>query len=183
MSEHGHPEVEAALPASGLARFANSVEAVLKPFYTWLAYLGAAVVGLLILAVFYSIIGRQFGAALPGIQEIIEQSLVLITFLVMGLEHMGHEKMAVDVLVKHLPKRAQNIIAPIIYLIAVAILVIAVWQLAAWGIKVQDRGQSTMGTLNLPIYPFAYLATFGIATLIPIWFVRFLVSIDRAVKR
>lgn len=183
MGEHGHPEAETQLPASGLARFASSVETVLKPVYTWIGYLGAAVLGLLILAVTYSIIGRQFGAALPGSQEIIEQSLVIMTFAVMGLEHMGHEKMAVDVLVRHLPLKLQKIIAPIVYLVAVAILVIAVWQLVVWGMRVQDRGQSTMGTLSLPIYPFAYVAAFGIATLVPIWLARFLTAVDRMVRK
>ena len=108
---------------------------------------------------------------------------MIIVFTVMGLEHMGHEKMTVDVLIKHLPQRFQKIIAPIIYLIAIAILGIAVWQLVLWGMKVQDRGQTTMGTLGLPIYPFAYLAAFGIFTLIPIYVIRFLLAIDRAVRK
>ncbi len=183
MSEHGQPEAEAAPPASGLARFANSFEAVLKPFYTWLAYIGAAVLGLLILAIVYAIIGRQFGAPLPGSREIIEQSLVVIVFTVMGLEHMGHEKMAVDILVRHLPQKTQKVIAPIIYAIAVAILVIAVWELVVWGMRMYDQGRTTMGTLGLPIWPFAYLAAFGMATLVPIWFIRFLTSIDKAVRK
>ncbi len=183
MVGHAPPEAEAMVPASGLGRFAYSLEAALKPFYTWLGYIGAAVLGLLVLAILYSIVGRQFGAPLPGMREITEQSLVVIVFMVMGLEHMGHEKMAVDILVSHLPERAQKIIAPIIYAIAVAILLIAVWQLVVWGIKVQDRGQTTMGTLSLPLWPFAYLSAFGMATLVPIWFARFLASIDRAVKK
>jgi len=170
------------MPASGLARFASSFEAFLRPIYTWLAYIGAAVLGLLVLAVVYSIVGRQFGGGLPGAQEVIEQSLVIITFTVMGLEHMGHEKMTVDVLARRLPQRAQRIIAPIIYLIAIGVLAIAVWQLVVWGMKVQDRGQTTMGTLSLPLYPFAYLGAFGIFTLIPIYLIRFLASVDRAVK-
>ena len=139
--------------------------------------------GLLILAVFYSIVSRQFGAGLKGSMEIIEQSLVVITFLVMGLEHMGHEKMTVDVVIRHLPQRLQKVIAPIIYLVAIAILVIAVWQLVVFGMRAQDRGQTTMGALGLPWYPFIYLAAFGIATLVPIYLVRFLHGIDRAVKR
>ena len=183
MSEQGQPEDEGALPSSGLARFASSVEAILTPFYTWLAYLGAAALGALILAVMYSIIGRQFGASLTGSQEIIEQALVLMVFLAMGLEHMGHEKMTVDVLTRHLPRRVQQIVAPIIYAIAVGILVIVVWQLVVWGKSVQDRGQTTMGVLALPIYPFAYLSAFGMATLVPLWLIRLLRSIDEAVRR
>ena len=182
MSESGLPEAEAPPPASGLARFADSAEAVIRPFYTWLAYLGAAALGALILAIMYSIIGRQFGAALPGSQELIEQALVLMVFLAMGMEHMGHEKMTVDVLTRHLPRRVQKIVAPIIYALSVAILVIVVWQLVVWGKSVQDRGQTTMGVLALPIYPFAYLSAFGMTTLVPLWLIRLLRSIDEAVR-
>lgn len=183
MSGHGPDEPAATLPTTSLGRFANSIEVFLKPVYTWIAYVGAAVLGLITLAIVYSIIARQFGAPLPGTQELIEQSLVVMIFAAMGLEHMGHEKMSVDVLCRLLPQRMQKIIAPIIYAIAVAILVIAVWQLVSWGMRVQSRGQTTIGVLGLPLYPFAYFSAFGIATLIPIWLGRFLNSIDRAVKR
>ena len=116
MSAHGPPEAHAPPPATALGRFANSMDAFLRPFYTWLCYVAAAVLGLLILTILYSIIGRRLGAALPGSQEIIEQSLVIIVFGAMGLEHMGHEKMSVDVIARHLPKRVQMVIAPIIYI-------------------------------------------------------------------
>lgn len=183
MSEHGQPEAEAALPASGLARFAGSLEAVLTPFYRWVAYIGAAAMGLLVLVILYSIFARLFGSSLTGAQELTEQALVVIVFMVMGYEHLGHEKMVVDVVVKRFPRAMQNIVACIVYVIAIAILVIAAWQLVRWGMKVQDRGQTTMGALSLPLYPFAYLATFGIATLVPIYVVRLLHAIDRVVKK
>jgi TRAP-type transport system small permease protein len=183
MSEHGQPEAVAAGPASGLARFADSFEALLKPFYRWVAYVGATAMGLLVLVILYSVFARIFGSSLQGAQELTEQGLVVICFTLMGFEHLGHEKMTVDILVNRFPRRLQNIVACFIYLIATAILVIAVWQLIRWGMKVQDRGQTTMGALSLPIYPFAYLATFGIATLVPIYFTRLLHAIDRAVKK
>ncbi len=84
MSEHGQPEAEGAQPTSGLSAFVNSVEAFLKPVYTWIAYIGVAVLGALVLTIVYSIIGRQFGAPVPGTQELIEQSLVIIVFTAMG---------------------------------------------------------------------------------------------------
>jgi TRAP-type C4-dicarboxylate transport system permease small subunit len=183
MSGHGQPEVEAALPASGLARFADSFEAVLRPFYRWVACIGTTAMGLLILAILYSIFSRVFGSSLPGAQELTEQGLVVIVFTLMGFEHLGHEKMIVDVLVNHFPKRMRDIVACFVFLLATVILVVAVWQLVRWGMRVQDRGQTTMGTLSLPLYPFAYLSAFGIATLVPIYLIRLLHSIDRAVRK
>ena len=183
MSEHGQPEAAAEGPASGLARFAGSFEALLTPFYRWVAYIGATAMGLLVLMILYSVFARVFGSSLRGAQELTEQGLVVIVFTLMGFEHLGHEKMTVDVLVNRFPVRMRNIVACFIYLVATAILVIAVWQLALWGVKVQDRGQTTMGGLSLPVYPFAYLACFGIAMLVPIYLIRFLRAVDRVVKR
>jgi hypothetical protein len=63
---------------------------------------------------------------------------------------------------------------PIIYLLSVAILSITVWQLVRWGVRIQSRGETTPGTLKLPKYPFAYVAAFGMLTLVPIYVSRLL---------
>jgi TRAP-type transport system small permease protein len=183
MSEHGQPEREATLSASGLARFADSIEAFYKPVYTWLGYIGAAALAALVLAMVWSIVGRKFfGAPLKGSTEITQLGLVVMTFLVLGAEHMGHEKMTVDIIIKHFPRRLQEIIAPITYILVIAIFCILCWQLVVLGITYQDAHQ-TLRNIDVKIYPFAYLAAFGILTMIPIYLVRFLKSIDRAVKK
>ena len=103
--------------------------------------------------------------------------------LAIGIEHMGHEKMTVEVIVKLFPKKAQAILAPIMFALVIVILVVAIWQLIKLGIKIQDRGELTKDVLHLPKYPFVYLITFGVFTLVPIYLARFLASIDRLVKR
>lgn len=104
--------------------------------------------------------------------------MLILTFLAIGLEHLGHEKMTVDVLAGRLPARVQAFLRPFIYLLGIAILCVAVWQLVRWGMKVQARGETTRGTLKLPKYPFAYLAAFGMLTLVPIYLSRFLGALD-----
>ncbi|MCE5252688.1 MAG: TRAP transporter small permease [Actinomycetia bacterium] len=180
MSQHEQPEGATAVAATGLGRCANAIEAFMKPVYTWFGYFSALVLGLLILAMVYSVIGRRFfDSPLQGSGDIIEMSMLLLTFGAMGLEHMGHEKMTVGVLADHLPKRVQAIIEPIIYFLCVAILCMAVWQLIRWGIKIQGRGETTPGTLRLPKYPFAYVAAFGMFTLVPIYVGRLLHAAER----
>ena len=184
MSEPERPEGGAVLPASGLARFADSIEAFIKPIYTWLAYIGAAVLGALVLAMIWSIIGRRFFMApLKGSTEITQLGLVLITFLVLGFEHMGrHEKMTVDIVAKHLPKRAQLIIQPIIYLLGIVIFSILCWQLVVLAMTYQEANQRTRN-VPIEIWPFTFVAAFGILTMIPIFVVRFLRSLGEAVRR
>src|SRR5512136_2664260 len=112
MSEHGRPEGETALPATGLAKVANSIEAFIKPIYTWLAYIGAFALGALVIAMIWSILGRRFfNSPLQGSTELTQFGLVLITFFTIGLEHMGrHEKMTVDLVADHLPKKMMLIV-------------------------------------------------------------------------
>ena len=184
MSEPERPEGGAVLPPSSLARFADSIEAFIKPIYKWLAYVGAAALGAMVLAMVWSIIGRRFfNAPLKGSTEITQLGLVIITFLVIGYEHMGrHEKMTVDIVSKHLPKRAQLIVQPIIYLLGIVIFCILCWQLVKLGITYQEGNQRARN-VPIEIFPFTYLAAFGIFTMIPIFVMRFLRSLAEAVKK
>jgi TRAP-type C4-dicarboxylate transport system permease small subunit len=179
MSEHERTGGDTPIPAGGLGKCANAIEAFIKPIYTWLGYAGALILAALVVAMVYSVLARRFfDAPLQGSGDIIEMSMLLLTFAAIGLEHMGHEKMTVEVIADHLPRKFQAIVKPIIYFLGIAILCVAVWQLIRFGIKLQDRGETTAGTLRLPKYPFAYVAAFGILTVIPVYVCRFLRSID-----
>lgn len=183
MSEHGRPEGAVAAPASGLAKSADRIEAFIKPVYTWLSYLGALSLGGLVLVMFWAILGRRFfNAPLQGSTEITQLGLVLIISFVFGIEHMGHEKMTVDILIKRFPGRLQAIVAPIIYLLGIAIFCVAIWQLIKLGNTYRAAGQ-TLRNIPVPIYPFTYLLVLGIVTLVPIWLARLLRALDRLVKR
>jgi TRAP-type C4-dicarboxylate transport system permease small subunit len=180
MNEHGRPEGEAALPASGLVRFADSFETLLGKIYAPVAWVGAATLAALVAAMFYSVIARRFlNSPLEGSGDIIEMSLLIMTATVLGLEHLGHEKMTVDLLINRFSKKAQAIIAPIIYCCAIAILCVAFYELLVFAGKLLERGETTPGVLALPKWPFAYLIAFGILTLIPIYVVRLLRALGR----
>ena len=110
---------------------------------------------------------------LKGPPRLTQLALAVMTFLVLGLEHMGHEKMTVDIVIKHFSKKAQAIIAPIVYLLVIGILAVATWQLVKLGITYQNAHQ-TLRNIRVPIFPFAYLGAFGILTLLPVYIARFL---------
>ena len=178
MNDHGRPEGGAAAPASGLVRFADSFEALLGKIYTPIAWVGAATLAALVVAMFYSVIARRFfNSPLEGSGDIIEMSLLIMTATVLGLEHLGHEKMTVDILINRFSKKAQAVIAPFIYACATAILCVAFYELMVYAGKLLERNETTPGVLELPKYPFAYLIAFGILTLVPIYVVRLLRSL------
>ena len=125
MSEHGQPEGAAAVPPTGLAKAAESIDAFIKPIYTWLGYLGAALVGRFgldhVLVDTRAPLLQRAPAGVhrdhptgPGVHRRLWSS---------AIEHMGrHEKMTVDILVKHLPRPGcRRIIAPFIYLLGIII--------------------------------------------------------------
>lgn len=184
MSGHGHSQDgEVAAPATILGRVADGIERYVRPAYRWLGYLGAVAIALVVIAMVYSAIGRYVNHPLNGSGDIVEMGLLVMIALAMGIEHMGHEKMTVDAIVRLLPNKMQAILAPIIFTLVLIILVFAIIYLVKYGIKLQDRGTFTRGTLHLPKYPFVYIISGGMATLFPIYLARLLHSIDRLVKR
>ena len=169
-------------PATVLGRVAVGIEKYIEPVYRWLGYAGALVIMLATATLIYAAFARMAGNALDGKPEVEEYGLLLMVALAMGIEHFGHEKMTVDALARLLPKKVQGIIAPIIFALVTAILVIAVWQLIEYGMGLQESGEWTR-SLNIVKYPFVYILAGGVFTLIPIYVARLLTSIDRLVKR
>jgi len=176
MSEHGQPGGGAvAPPPSGLAQFADSFEAVLGKIYRPIGWVGAATLLFVVVMMVWSVIGRKFfNNPLEGSGDIQEMGLLVMTMTVMGLEHLGHEKMTVNLLTRKFSKPVNRVINIVIYCLAIVILSVAVWQLIVWAGALLERGETTPGVLELPKYPFAYLCAFGMFTLIPIYVARLL---------
>ena len=158
MSEHGQDaKTEAAMPATVLGRAGQGIVKFITPVYKWLGWGGAFVLFALVVLMIYSALGRYIGYPLNGSGDIIQYSFLVMIALAIGIEHMGHEKMVVDAVVKLFPKKMQQVLEPIIHLLVVAILVLAVWQLIKHGVRLAERGEHTKGTLHLLKAPFAFI--------------------------
>jgi TRAP-type C4-dicarboxylate transport system permease small subunit len=182
MSEHGRPGGEAAVPASGLVRFADSFEAVLGKIYRPIGWVGAATLAFVVVMMVWSVIGRRFfNAPLEGSADIQEMGLLVMTMMVLGVEHLGHEKMTVNLVTRRFSRPAKRIDNIVIYCLAIVILSVAVWQLLVWAGALFERGETTPGVLALPKYIFAYISAFGMFTLIPIYVARLLRAIGGVV--
>jgi TRAP-type C4-dicarboxylate transport system permease small subunit len=171
------------MPATVWGRAGQAITKFIEPIYRWLGWGGALVLFVLVVLMIYSALGRYIGHPLNGSGDLIQYSFLVMIALAIGTEHLGHEKMIVDAVVKLFPQKMQRVLAPIIQLLVIAILILAVWQLIKHGVRLADRGEHTKGTLHLLKAPFAFIAAFGIFTLIPVMVARFLESVDRLVKR
>jgi TRAP-type C4-dicarboxylate transport system permease small subunit len=161
---------------------AGYLEKLLSPIATWFSYVGATVLGGLVLMLLVSIISRRiFNSPLKGSFELTELSLVVITFSLLAFDNLRHESMIIDVLVKHFPARSRDILRVIIHFFTTAMLGVLGWQLVVQAIRVQGFHQTTR-ILEIPIYPLLYLAAFGILLLTVVYLKHFLVSLDKVIK-
>lgn len=166
----------------GVSKGIDALDKIISPVSIYFAYIGAAVLAVLVLMLMYSIIARRaFNAPLTGSFELTELSLVVIVFTILAYDSLKHESMIVELVVNLFPKRLRLFLAPVILFISVSMLALLSWQLFAQGQRVQGFHQTTR-ILQIPIYPFLYTAAFGVLLLAIVYLKHFLKSLDKAVQ-
>ena len=81
----------------------------MSPVSTLIACAGAAVLGILVLMLMYSILARRLAnAPLMGSYEMTQLGLVLITFTMLALDSLRGESMVVGIVVVHFPMRVRE---------------------------------------------------------------------------
>jgi TRAP-type transport system small permease protein len=164
-------------------RIASAVKKIMGPISTYTAYIGAGVLGALVLMLMYSILARRLAnAPLMGSYEMTQLGLMLIAFTMLALDSLHGESMIVEIIVERLPQRARKITAVVIHLLSTGILGILTWQLVVYGEKIRGFGQTT-STLGIPLTPFVYVAAFGTLLLTVIYLMHFLYSLDKACEK
>jgi TRAP-type C4-dicarboxylate transport system permease small subunit len=167
---------------SDIGKAASYLNRIISPVSTYIAYIGAAALGSLVLMLMYRIFSRRlFNAPLTGSFELTELALVAITFLILSYDSLHHESMVVEIVVDRFPKGVRAIIGAVIHFLTTVMLGVLSWQLVVQGIRIQNFGQTTV-VLELPVYPFLYLAAFGILLLTVVYLKHFLYSLDKAVN-
>jgi len=166
----------------GIGQAASTLDKIISPVSLYLAYIGSAVLALLVLMLIYTIIARRaFNAPLMGSFELTELCLVVIIFTILAFDSLKHESMIVELVVNLFPERSRLVLAPIILLLSVSMLALLSWQLFSQGQRVQGFHQTTR-ILQIPIFPFLYLAAFGVLLLALVYLKHFLQSLDKAVN-
>jgi TRAP-type transport system small permease protein len=179
----GHHEGHQEVAYSAFGKVARILDKIITPFSTYFAYIGAGVLGFLVLMLLVSIITRRvFVSPLAGAFEMTELGLVIITFSILSYHMLKHEVMTVDFIERYFPKRAKAILEVFIKFLTVCILGILCWQLIVQGIRLQGYHQTTRYLL-IPIFPFLYLGALGVFTLAIVYIRYLLYSLDRMTKK
>lgn len=88
----------------------------------------------------------------------------------------------VDFFVVILPKRLQALIASLMHLLGLTLFVLVVWRLCLYGYLLQT-GSEVSPTARIPLYLFAYGISLASVPVCLIFFLQFLNSITRVLKK
>lgn len=110
----------------------------------------------------FDVIGRNFfGKPLSGTFEMTELASAMLVFFALAMTHQYKEHISIDFAVEKLPVRAKNILNGLVEFVIFLVVIIMAKQVMSNASRVMDRNITTTD-LGLQIYPFLYIATFGL---------------------
>jgi len=166
-----------------LKRVADSLIRVLSPISLLLNQLSmVALTGAMLIVVVDVIMRRLFKASIVGSHDLTLVIFSIVVFAPMAWCTLQDRHVDLAILVNHLPKGARKAIDALMMLLTVILLGITCWQLLKQGLRLQSMGAET-SVLLIPMYPFVYLATFGVFLMTLSFFAKFLITLNEMTKR
>ena len=159
-----------------IERMAYFVKRVIEPTSRTLNNIGIVVLGLMVLMLIYSVVMRKAFTPMKGALELSEFGMVLVTFLFMSANYLRADQMTMDTFIEKLPKKARYIIDTIVHFMGFVILGLMTWQLFIQAMRVQGMSQQSV-VLQLPVFPFIYVAAICGIVLTVVYVMHFLNSL------
>ena len=130
--------------------------------FTWLlAMVAGLVLMLLMLLTVADVFMRYFlNAPIRGVWDLTQAGMVVITSL--GLAYCGSmgAHIALDLVVRYLPRRARRIVDVIVGLTGASVMFVVAWTGFRYAAESMRTGASSM-TILMPLYPFIISISFG----------------------
>ena len=163
-------------------RIAHQLERGLSPLIHILGYAGAIAIGIMLFVTVADVIGRRaFNAPVLGSNEISQTMMLITVFFCIAYCEFTRSHITIGIIVDRLPKKTQNVIDSITYLI---FLVTASWlsrQLFIYGLDVIKQNVVS-GTLAIPVFPFVFLAFIGCVILSLTVLAHFLIFVSGVIN-
>ena len=167
---------------SVIVKTADALKRVIVPVSRVAGGIGAGVLVVMVIFTVAEVFARRaFNAPITGILELSSLGLVLFVFLTLAHCAAKGGHVVLDIIVTRFPKRARGVVNAIIYLLTVGMLGIASWQLWVQAARLQKASQTT-GLLEIPIYPFLYIAAIGGILVTLVYLVYLLYSVEEVRK-
>lgn len=148
-----------------LAQFEHILGRIFHPVSRALNNIGMAILIVMMLLVTTDVILRYlFNQPILGTLEVVEVMLVVIIFFILAQTMVKGKHVAAEVFVSRLEERGQVFLGAVNHFICLGLCVLMSWQLGAQAVNVLAHGDVTEN-LDIPIFPFIFVAAFGSAIL------------------
>lgn len=122
---------------------------------------GMALVVFLMFLTVAHVIGRYvFDYPMLGVVEVSGLMVVTLVFFAAPYDFLIDRHIAVDVIVRRLPRKASTIVNVITYIISLVMITLALIWTIKQGIKISGSGARS-DILHIPDYPFYFVVAFG----------------------
>jgi len=144
-----------------LASRFSYLEQILLSVSRVFAYVGAAVLGFMVLFVTVDVIGRYiFDHPLKGDYELLVLAAGIVGSFGLAYCMITGGNIRIDIVTSHLPQKIRGILNVIAYLFGSIFWALASWRSTLFAIQYMKTNRIS-GMLPIPIYPFAFLVTLG----------------------
>lgn len=144
-----------------LSRVANFLEKRLNPVTTMAGRIGTAFIAIIMFLTVADIIGRMAFQPIIGALEISELMLIIAVFGSMAYCQLHRNHVSIDMVVSRFSQRKRYVINSIMYLGFLVFCTLMSWRLFDYGIS--EIGGRATTALQLPVYPFLFVAGAGAA--------------------
>lgn len=111
----------------------------------------------------FDVLGRNFfNTPLSGTFEMTELSSALLVFFALAMTHRHKEHVSIDFVADRLGARARSVLDGCVEFVIFIVLAFMASQVFQNAGRIMER-KTTTSDLGLAIYPFLYIATFGLA--------------------
>lgn len=142
-----------------LSRAAHFMGKWLSPLTVLAGRIGTAFIAIIMLLTVADIIGRLAFQPIIGALEISELMLVIAVFGSLAYCQLHRNHVSIDMVLSGFRQRTRYIINSIMYCGFLGFCGLISWRLAAYGIS--EIGGKATTALQLPVYPFLFIAAAG----------------------
>lgn len=137
----------------------------LSPFAKVIGAIGAGFIGLMMMVTVIDVAGRRFfNAPLTGSMDLSILMMVVVVFSSIAYCELGKGHIVIDLIVPRLQKRTQAFINSFMYLLFLLFFAWATWRIFIRALELL-RNETVSATLEIPVFPFMFVATLGCALL------------------
>jgi len=144
----------------GLSHLINRLDKVAALFNHGLAWLGGLTLTLMLLLIVGNALIRIFYRPFPGTAELVGWLAAITTSFALGYTQMNKGNVALNMITKRLPLRAQKILEGIFSLCSALFFGMAGWKIVSYGFTLKNSGYLSE-TLRIAYYPFVVIMSLG----------------------